>query len=484
MKKLLLGFLLFPSLCFADRLGSLRTNADVLLSTQTTAITTVNSSFTVNGANGALIKYQLNVGSITGAGLATCGDGTHALNWTSSTNLFGCQSITGTGGSGGTFGMVAVGTGNPNGYSGVITSSSTVSQVVLLDSNTFTASFRGGTTTFVGLNPSSVTLQGPITAASLGAITGNQNITLSGDSTGAGTTAITVTNAAEQDNITTLGSSVTFKSAVVISSGLITNASIITSTTTLTSSMTVVFASCTTRGASPTAWITVIMPPATLINGTGSVLYNIYDVGADSCSIRIAGNGTDLIESSGVVRLDAQSQHVAIRTIGAGLWGGDIQYTPLSLFTTQDDVGTFTVGTSSDVYSCPIYIPVPIGFMGVRLGRSTGAGFVGTALTDMNGKYVIGVSSMITISGQNNYMTGGVFQLAPGSYRAELVIPNTVTTINGSNSVSNSKAFCSKVGTSTTGSDLSGFVPTLPGTGDTRPYPAFDLIFNGGMQTY
>jgi hypothetical protein len=258
---------------------------------------------------------------------------------------------------------------------------------------------------------------------------------------------------------------------------------VIIGTSTILSSMTIVVASCTTRGASPNAWITLNMSLAQQIGEK----HTFYDVGADSCSIRIAAAVGDLIESTGVIRLDAQTQHASIQYLGNGLWGGGpggIQSTPWSIFTTQDDVGSFTVATASDVYSCPIYVPIPIGFMGVRMGRSAGAGFVGTAITDMNGRYVIGVSSMITGNAQNNYMTGGVYQLSPGSYRAEIVIPNTVTAVNGSNTVASSKAFCSKVGTSTFGSDLSSFVPTLPGTGDTRSYPAFDLIFNGGMQGF
>ena len=48
-----------------------------------------------------------------------------------------------------------------------------------------------------------------ITAAGIGALTANQSITLSGDASGTGTTAITVTNAASQPNIKTLTSSVT-----------------------------------------------------------------------------------------------------------------------------------------------------------------------------------------------------------------------------------------------------------------------------------
>lgn len=61
----------------------------------------VAGSETVKGANGMGVTYNLNVGSMTGAGLTTCGDSTHALAYTATTGLYSCQSITGTGGGSG-----------------------------------------------------------------------------------------------------------------------------------------------------------------------------------------------------------------------------------------------------------------------------------------------------------------------------------------------------------------------------------------------
>lgn len=65
----------------------------------------INSSMTVLGGQGATVKYGIAVGSITGSGLSTCGDGTHAVNYSGTTGLFGCQAITGSSGivSAGTF---------------------------------------------------------------------------------------------------------------------------------------------------------------------------------------------------------------------------------------------------------------------------------------------------------------------------------------------------------------------------------------------
>lgn len=305
--------------------------------------------------------------------------------------------------------------------------------------------------------------------------TNGQSLTSNGN---CGTTWTT----ASGGSFVTATSSVTLPYGINVSSGIYLNATTITSTSTITSTMSFIVASCTTQGASPTAWITLTLPPASLTNGSSNI--TIYDVGTDSCSIKIAGNGTDVIESTGVIRLDAKSQHAVLQVIGSGLWGGSIQYTPWSVFTTQDDVGSFSVATSSLVYSCPVYIPVPVGVMGFRLNRTSNTGLMSTALTDMNGKYVIGVSSQATINGVQNYTTGSVTSISPGWYRWEFTANNTAVAITGSNSAVSNKIYCSTVGTDTFGIDLSKFVPTLPGTADSNTYPAVDLLINGGLQGF
>lgn len=155
--------------------------------------------------------YGITTSTFTGAGLTTCGDATHAVGYNATTGLFSCQSVTGSGGSGGGFSM-AIGTGTAAGvgpYAEPLTSTSSVRSILIFDSTTFNTQFTAGGTTYVTPKSSSFTLQGVITAASLGAITGNQNITVTGDSAGSGTTAITLTAAATQANIKTFTSSIT-----------------------------------------------------------------------------------------------------------------------------------------------------------------------------------------------------------------------------------------------------------------------------------
>lgn len=58
----------------------------------------VKGPFKTEAVTTSSVTYELNIGSITGAGLSSCGDSTHALGWVGGT--FGCQTIVGTAGSG------------------------------------------------------------------------------------------------------------------------------------------------------------------------------------------------------------------------------------------------------------------------------------------------------------------------------------------------------------------------------------------------
>jgi hypothetical protein len=117
----------------------------------------INSSMTVTGAGGTGITYGLSVGSMSGAGLSTCGDATHGLGWSSTDNKFTCQSITGSGGGGAS--SLAVTTGTLAGFFSNAISSPTA--VINFNNALFRASVPAGTTVFVTLEPSSVTLLGP-----------------------------------------------------------------------------------------------------------------------------------------------------------------------------------------------------------------------------------------------------------------------------------------------------------------------------------
>lgn len=107
------------------------------------------SSLTVSGLGGLEVTYTVNAASMTGAGLATCGDSTHGLGY--SAGLFTCQNITGTGGGGGSSALEIV--------AGLVRSSPTAT--VNFPAPIFRGSVSGSSMT-VTVDGSSATLRGQV----------------------------------------------------------------------------------------------------------------------------------------------------------------------------------------------------------------------------------------------------------------------------------------------------------------------------------
>lgn len=260
--------------------------------------------------------------------------------------------------------------------------------------------------------------------------------------------------------------------------------SILTSNTAITANSSVVLASCTATGTSNTP-IVVTLPDA--VSSLGTAPITIYDVGNDSCSVQIKGAGTDLIVGTGTFQLNAKYAYASLQSLGSVGWGaapGGLSVTPWSIFTTQDDVSTFLVAASSQVTMCPIYVPTPIAFTGFRINRGTAAGNNNSvaAIFDQNNKFIVQVATMVMTGGGVNYLSGTVTQIPPGWYKVAYTAANTLMAITGSNAVNSTKLFCGLAGTSTSGMDLSTFVPSSPLTANGNAYPAIDLLVNGGSQ--
>jgi hypothetical protein len=174
------------------------------------------TSSSVMGSAGLRVVYNVDVGSITGAGLSTCGDATHGLAWTSGTNLFSCQSITGSGGGGGS--TLAIATGTAAGFNNPVTSSPTA--VVNFDQSQFYASLPAGTTAFVSIREATSNITGSFTFGSTSTVViancasactvtlptavGIENKVYKVKIIGAGATSITGTSAQTLDGSTTV----------------------------------------------------------------------------------------------------------------------------------------------------------------------------------------------------------------------------------------------------------------------------------------
>lgn len=230
-----MGLLLNGYYRFVDDLSApmiFQTNDVDRLRINYTGSVDVLSSATVQGAGGLGVTYNLNVGSMTGAGLTVCGDSTHAVSWnTAGDSKFGCQAITASGG-GASFSL-AIGTGGPNAFSGVITSSSNSTTELLFSSTAFNTSLITGGTVYVTPNFSSMTAMGNtfngnnqlLQLSGSGLVGATQFPALSGDITTSGGSLAT-TAAATQANITKITSALTLganANSVTISSNLVTN---------------------------------------------------------------------------------------------------------------------------------------------------------------------------------------------------------------------------------------------------------------------
>jgi hypothetical protein len=106
--------------------------------------TTFTSSVTVTAPLGENVVFGLSVGTMTGAGLGTCGDTTHALGFTS-TGTFTCQNVTGSGGGGGGSSL-AIGLGSTATFT---TQISSPTQPLSFDISQFSGQLLGTTTGFI-----------------------------------------------------------------------------------------------------------------------------------------------------------------------------------------------------------------------------------------------------------------------------------------------------------------------------------------------
>lgn len=333
-------------------------------------------------------------------------------------------------------------------------------------------------------------------ATMAGAIVFSSNVVLSGSQGSAG--QVFTTGVGGAPTWTTLGasglsstqtwtggntfqSSTTLVGGVAISSRIIVNipSGVVATTSTLTSTMSVVLASAPAN----TAWITLTLPSAAANPGLDIM---VYKVDGTTDVVKIQGAGTDLIEGSGTVNLNAIYQHASLHSLGAAGWAsglGGIQYTPVRLFSNPSVFSSgFTIASSSTQVICPVYVPVPVSVIGFTYGAGAASGAtISEGLLDAYGNMVVSTGPIAAVgSGTRTIMLAQPVNIAPGGYYAAVVLSNTTLQLDGASN-NNGGGFpgCSQ---------YTGAVATIRSvtlsTSNTNTAPALSVMVSGGTTTF
>lgn len=345
-------------------------------------------------------------------------------------------------------------------------------QVISSTSNIYTAYFStastGGRTIAISTQ-SEILLGGSagtngqlLTSAGVGAIPTWTTVSAGGG--GYALQPATVTIAAAQG--------VTISSVITVSipSG------VVGTTSTITSTMSVILAS----APASTGWITLTLPSAASFPGIDIM---VYKVDSTTNSIRIQAAGTDLIESTGTVFLNAIYQHASLHSLGSAGWGsgmGEIQYTPPYLGY-PDGHDTNTIGASSNVVVCPVYLNVPAAVTAYELYNAAGAANVVMGLMDRWGNVVSSTGPVADGGfGAHIFTMATPTNIPPGQYYLAFQASNNVaqyggTSINGGNG----GLLCSAKSSATMGlPNPYGF----PGS-QTARFFTIKALLNGARQT-
>lgn len=255
------------------------------------------------------------------------------------------------------------------------------------------------------------------------------------------------------------------------------NMGIVTTTSTLSNTSTVIQASAPAN----TPWITLTLPSAASNPGLDLM---IYKVDATTGEVRIQGAGSDLIEGTGTLHLDARFQHASLHSLGAVGWGsglGGIQYTPSRIRAIQQMNNGFSVGTSSTQVMCAIDIPAPVAVTGFAYYQGASANMA-FGLLDGNGNVVVSTGPIAGTSGTKATTTTPVM-IAPGRYYISVLVSATTGGIMDGAQTNNSPATPGCGAVIEAGASTIQAV-TIPLSSQVNLVPSIHLLVNGGETTF
>ena len=381
---------------------------------------------------------------MTGAGLTSCSGATSAVSWNSSTNLFGCNTISSSGGGGSS---VAFGTGTTSGYSGTVTSSPTA--VVLGDQSQFQGTLQGGSTFFLHLMQIS-----PSTAIAAGALPN-----------------------------TVIASSIAAQIEHNIAGLYLSTNTISVSLCILSSTDTVIFASAPVSAAISATQYVYELPYSSnaYLNGAGQVI-QITKVDTSTGPVVIKTQGTNLLFGTTTqFTMNAIGQTCeVIADGGTGWWphGYGCDMTPPYLEVIDGTSGTGATSTSSNVVVCPFYNPVPVSVVGFRSYNSGSTSGVSFGIYNSAGMLLVSTGPVSQGFGASNYLVSSPVNIPPGRYNMAVQpigVAGHFMTV--SENAGNGTTICSHM-TETT----AGIPATFTfGTSDNSGVTAFGLVAGGNI---
>jgi len=176
--------------------------------------------------------------------------------------------------------------------------------------------------------------------------------------------------------------------------------------------------------ATATSGITVTLPASSV--STGQTL-TIEKVDTTTNTVTIVTNGTDIIQGTGTVVLNAYTQTLGLIADGTGGWIPTInQPTPPVLFN-NIQASAVSVLVSSAIYVQGVYVPVPVSVTGFDLGVGVQAGNMDLGIYNSKYQLIFDTGTMLVPSAGINQIKIKPVNLAPGWYYVALTGNNGVT---------------------------------------------------------
>lgn len=170
--------------------------------------------------------------------------------------------------------------------------------------------------------------------------------------------------------------------------------------------------------------ITITLPASSASTGQGLTIEKV-DQGTNT--VTVLANGTDVIQGTGTVVLNAYTQTIGLIADGVNGWIPTINQPTPPMISNYVQASAVSVLASSQVYVQGVYVPVPVSVVGFNLGVGVQAGQMDFGLYNSKYQLVFDTGTMTVPSAGINQIKIKPLNLAPGWYYMALQGNNGVT---------------------------------------------------------